>query len=208
MKLYYAETLNPRKACAVAKYLNAPVDFVRVELSKGEHKSPAYLAINPNGKVPTLTDGDTKVWESHAIMAYLARHMGSDLWPADERQIEAMRWLSWSSEHFTRHAGTLIFQNIIKPNFLGMPPDTKAVEEATTFFRQFAQVLNDHLHGRRYLLGDTLTIADFSVAAALPDADRASLPVREFPEIERWHARLNELPAWREPFPTATKAAA
>jgi glutathione S-transferase len=208
MKLYYAETLNPRKACAVAKYLNAPVDFVRVELSKGEHKSPAYLAINPNGKVPTLTDGDTKLWESHAIMAYLARRMGSDLLPADERQIEAMRWLSWSSEHFTRHAATLIFQHIIKPNFLGVPPDTKAVEEATGFFRQFAQVLNDHLHGRRYLLGNTLTIADFSVAAALPDADRANIPVREFPEVERWHARLNELPAWREPFPTASKAAA
>jgi glutathione S-transferase len=208
MKLYYAETLNPRKACAVAKYLNAPVEFVRVDLAKGEHRSPGYLAINPNGKVPALTDGSTKLWESHAIMAYLARAMDSDLWPTDERQIETVRWLSFSSEHFTRHAAALIFQNVIKPNFLGAPPDPKAVEEATGFFRQFAKVLNDHLHGRQYLLGDTLTIADFSVAAALPDADRANIPVREFSEIERWHARLNELPAWREPFPNAAKAAA
>ncbi len=49
MKLYYAETLNPRKACAAAKYLNSPVEFVRLELLKGEHKQPAYLAHNPNG---------------------------------------------------------------------------------------------------------------------------------------------------------------
>jgi glutathione S-transferase len=208
MKLYYAETLNPRKACAVAKYLKAPVEFVRVDFGKGEHKSPGYLAINPNGKVPALTDGDTRLWESHAIMAYLARAAGSDLWPADERQIDMLRWLSWSSEHFTRHAGTLYFQNVVKPNFLGAAPDPKAVEEATGFFRQFAAVLNEHLRGRKYLLGDALTIADFSVAVTLPYADKAKIPVAEFAEIERWHARLNELPAWREPFPAATKAAA
>jgi glutathione S-transferase len=208
MKLYYAETLNPRKACAVAKYLNAPVDFVRVDMRSGEHKSPGYLAINPNGKVPALTDGEARLWESHAIMAYLARAMDSELWPTDERQIEITRWLSWSSEHFTRHAGALYFQNIIKPNVLGAAPDPNAVEEATGFFRQFAGVLNDHLRGRKYLLGDALTIADFSVAVTLPYADKAKIPVGEFAEIERWHARLNELPAWREPFPAAAKAAA
>ena len=96
MKLYYFETLNPRKACAVAKYLGSPVEFVRVDLTKGEHKKPGYLAINPNGKVPAFTDGDTKLWEADAIMAYLAKVEGSDLFPKDNRQIELMRWLSWS----------------------------------------------------------------------------------------------------------------
>jgi glutathione S-transferase len=94
MKLYYFETLNPRKACAVARYLNSPVEFVRVDLGKGEHKAPSYLAINPNGKVPALTDGDRKIWEANAIMAYLARAAGSDLLPSDDRQIEVTRWLS------------------------------------------------------------------------------------------------------------------
>ena len=84
----------------------------------------------------------------------------------------------------------------------------KAVEEATGFFKQFAQVLNDHLRGRKYLLGDTLTIADFAVAVTLPYAEKANIPVGEFSEIERWHARLNELPAWREPFPAAKTSAA
>lgn len=207
MKLYYFETLNPRKACAVAKYLGSPVEFVRVDLGKGEHKAPGYLAINPNGKVPALTDGDNKIWEANAIMAYLARAAGSDLWPRDDRQIEMTRWLSWSADHFTRHAGALYFQHIIKPLFLKLEPDPKAVEEATGFFKQFAHVLNDHLHGRKFLLGDTLTIADFAVAVTLPYAEKAKIPVGGFPEIERWHARLNELPAWREPFP-ATKTAA
>jgi glutathione S-transferase len=141
-------------------------------------------------------------------MAYLARAAGSDLWPRDDRQIELTRWLSWNSEHFTRHAGVLYFQHIIKPAAFGSGPDPKAVEEATGFFRRFASVLDEHLRGRQYILGDTLTIADFAIAATLPYAEKARIPVDDFAEIERWHARVSELPAWREPFPKAVAAAA
>jgi glutathione S-transferase len=201
MKLYYFETLNPRKACALANYLGSPVEFVRVDLGKGENKRPEYLAINPNGKVPALTDGTKRLWEADAIMCHLAKAAGSDLWPGDERQIEVVRWLSWSSQDFTRHAGSLYFQYLIKPQFGMGGPDAKTVDEATGFFRQFASVLNDHLRGRKYLLGDALTVADFAVGVTLPYAEAAKIPVGEFPEVMRWHDRLGELPGWREPFP-------
>lgn len=209
MRLYYAEVLNPRKACAVARYLNSPVEFVRLDLAKGEQQTPEFRAINPNGKVPTLTDGDRSVWEADAIMCYLARKAGSDLWPADERQIDVIRWLSWNADHFTRHAGALYFENIIKRHFGIGAPDPAVVEEAIGHFRRFAGVLNDHLRGRRYLVGEALSVADFGVAVALPYAGQAGLPLGEFPEVERWHTRLCELPAWREPFPhTAAPARA
>lgn len=209
MKLYYSDTLNPRKACAVARYLNSPVEFVHVDLAKGEHKTPAFLAINPNGKVPAFSDGDLKLWEANAIMCYLAQKARSDLWPRDERgQIELTRWLTWNSEHFTRHAGELYFQYVIKSKFSLGEPDAAAVEEATGFWRRFAGVLNDHLRSRKYILGDTLTVADFSVGISLPYAERANIPVKEFPEVERWHARLNELPGWRDPWPAEKAAAA
>jgi glutathione S-transferase len=97
---------------------------------------------------------------------------------------------------------------VIKSRFLGAAPDATAVEEATGFFKQFAAVLDEHLRGRRYVVGDTLTIADFAMAATLPIAEQAKIPVGPFTEILRWHDRLNELPAWREPFPTPPKAAA
>ena len=83
-------------------------------------------------------------------MAHLAKQAKSDLWPSDERQVDVMRWLSWNSQHFTRHAGSLYFQHIIKANFGLGAPDAKAVEEATGFFKQFAGVLNEHLKGRKY----------------------------------------------------------
>jgi glutathione S-transferase len=207
MKLYYDEILNPRKACAVAKYLNSPVQFVRISLRTGENRKPEFLAINPNGKVPTLADGAVKLWEASAVMAYLARAAKSDLWPDDERQIEILRWLSFDAHHFGRHAGMLFFQHIVKRMFGLGGPDAAAVEEAQGFFRKYAAVLDEHLQGRRYLLGDQLTIADFSMAATLPYAKDSKIPLGEFAELGRWHDRLNELAAWREPFPKTAAAA-
>jgi glutathione S-transferase len=206
MKLHYAEVLTPRKACAVARYLNAPVEFVHVDLGKGQHRTPAFLALNPNGKVPVLDTGRGTLWESNAIMCFLARRAGSDLWPDDDRQIEVLRWLSWDSEHFTRHAGTLYFEHLVKPAFGLGDPDPAAVEEATGFFRRFAAVLDDHLRGRTCLVGDGLTVADFAIAVTLPYAEAAHIPAAEFPEIQRWHGRLMALPAWRDPFPVAQAA--
>jgi glutathione S-transferase len=208
MKLYYFDTLNPRKACAVARYLGSPVEFIHVDLGKGEHKTPEYLAINPNGKVPALVDGDLKLWEANAIMCHLASFDGSDLWPRDGRQqTEIIRWLTWNSEHFTRHAGNLYFHFIIKPRFNLGAPDMAEVGEAQGYVRKFGAVLNDHLSGRKYLLGDALTVADFAVAITLPYAKQAQIPLDGFAAIERWHDRLNELPAWREPYPTEKAAA-
>ncbi len=201
MKLFYSETLNPRKACAVAKYLGAPVEYIRIDLAKGENRTPAFLAMNPNGKVPVLQDGETTLWEANAIMCHLARATDSDLWPEGEAQIEVMRWLSWNADHFTRFAGTLYFQNLIKPLLGFGSPDADVVNEAERWVRQHGSVLNEHLRGRAYLVGDVLSIADFAVAVTLPYAKTARIPIDDFPEIQRWHARLNELPAWRDPFP-------
>ncbi|MGH6761954.1 MAG: glutathione S-transferase family protein [Phyllobacterium sp.] len=207
MKLFYSETMNPRKACAVARYLELPVEFVHVDLGKGEQSAPDYVAMNPNCKVPVLQDGDRYLWESNAIMCYLADKAGSDLWPKDERQIDVIRWLSWDSEHFTHYAGTLYFEYIIKQHFGMGAPDAAEVEAATRSLRRFATVLNDHLHGRQYLVGDRLSVADFAVAITLPYAEKAHIPIEDFPEIVRWHDRLNSLPAWREPFPQMAEAA-
>src|SRR5262249_61147332 len=83
----------------------------------GENRPPAFLALNPNGKVPVLEVDGRGLWEANAIMCYLARRAQSDLWPSDERQIDVIRWLNWSSEHFSRFCGRLYFEHVIKPSF-------------------------------------------------------------------------------------------
>lgn len=203
MKLYYSETLMPRKVCALARHLRSPVEFVRVELRRGEHKTPEFAAMNPNLKVPVLAHDGGTLWESNAIMCFLARQAGSDLFPSDERLVEMVRWLCWDLQHFTRYTGELYFEHVIRAEFGIGEPDPAAVEEALGYVRKYAKVLNDHLAGREWLVGDALTVADFAVAVALPYAERARIPLAEFPEVARWHGQLNRLPAWREPFPPA-----
>lgn len=207
MKLYWSDVLAPRTVCAVAKYLESPVDYVYLDLGRGEHRRPDYLAINPNGKVPTLVDGARALWESDAIMCHLAARCDSELWPQDARQTEVIRWFSWNHQHFTAHAGTLYFEHIIKPRFGLGDADPAEVARATAEFRRYADVLDCHLHGRRYLVGDAITLADFAVAVALPHAAGAHIPLGAFPALQRWHERLNELDAWREPFPEIALAA-
>ena len=201
MKLYYSDILSSRKACAVAKHLKAPVEFVYLDLAADEQQTPAYLAINPNGKVPTLTEGERTLWEADAIMCLLAERAGSDLWPSDMRQIDVIRWFSWNAQHFYRDAGALYFEYIVKPRFGLGGPDRAADEEALGGFRRFAAVLNSHLESREWLVGDGLTVADFCVAVTLTYAEHACMLVDEFAEVRRWHDQLNDIDAWREPFP-------
>src|SRR6478672_7580990 len=208
MKLYYFDTLQPRKVCAAAKYLQAPVEYVYVDLRKGEQRSPGYLALNPNGKVPTLTDGEATLWEADAIMCALAARTGSDLWPHDARQVDVIRWFSWNSQHFNRAGGALYFEHMVKARFRLGEPDAAEVARALQEFRGYAAILNDHLRGKRWLLGDSLTLADFSVAGVLPFAEGSHMPLREFPEVSRWHDQLNAIEAWRNPYPARQQDAA
>jgi glutathione S-transferase len=201
MKLYYSDILSSGRACAVARYLNAPVEYVYLDFAKGDHQKPAYLAINPNGKVPTLVKGERITWEADAVICQLSDDMGADLWPHDARQIDIVRWFSWNAQHFTRAGGALYFENIVKRRFGIGPPDPAVVDEAIRDFRRWAGVLDAHLAGRTWLVGDGITVADFSVAMMLPYADEAKLPLGEFANVRRWHDRLNEIESWREPFP-------
>ncbi|MEJ0026200.1 MAG: glutathione S-transferase family protein [Rhizomicrobium sp.] len=202
MRLYWSDVLSPRKACAVAKYLGAPVEYVYLDLPRAEHRTPAMLALNPSGKVPTLADGDRVVCEADAILCHLSDRTGADLWPADRAaQVDIVTWFSWAAHHFGRAGGALYFEHIIKPRFAIGPADPAVVAEAQAEFRRFAAVLDDHLRDRKWLLGERLSVADFSVAVTLPYAEEAQMPLNEFPAVCRWHDRLSELEAWRDPWP-------
>jgi glutathione S-transferase len=201
MQLYYSDILSARRACAVARYLNAPVEYIYLDLVKGDQKKPDYLAINPNGKVPTLVKGKRITWESDAVICQLSDDTGADLWPHDARQIEITCWFSWNAQHFTRAGGALYFENIVRKRFGIGAPDAAVVDRALEEFRRYARVLNDHLAGRTWIVGDSMTVADFSVAMTLPYAREAQLPLNEFHEVRRWYEQIDSIEAWRDPFP-------
>ena len=211
MKLYgLPASPNTWKVLAVAAHLGLPLEVVVVDLGRGEQRGPDYLALNPTGRTPTLVDGDFVLWESTAIMQYLASLKPNALWPKESKaQADAMRWLSWSLQHWGPSAcEPLLFERFVKAVFNMGPPDGAVVARAIETLHREAAVLDGHLSSRRYLVGDDLTLADFSVAAPLVYASHAEFPLAGYPHLREWSARILALPAWRETAPTPVAAAA
>lgn len=146
-----------------------------------------------------VEDDGSSLWETDAITVRLAMLVGSDFWQTD-RLDEMMRWVSWSAYHFARAGNVYTFENLTMANVAGRPKDVAALREAETDFHQFGRILDDVLAGRDWLVGGRLSYADFRVATALPFAEAAMIPVNGYGNIRRWHDRLLEIDAWREPF--------
>lgn len=204
MKLYVNRiSPNVRRVRLTAAVLGLQLEEHHLDLAKGEHKKPEFLALNPNGAVPTLVDGDFVLTESRVIMQYLAAQKpGSGLLPREEKaRADVTRWQFWDAAHFSPQLGTLAFQKVLKP-MMGMgEPDAAKVEEALSNFRRFAAVLNQRLDGRRYVVGDALTLADLTLACSLMYARQTAVPLAEFPNVEAWFYRISDLDAWQKTSP-------
>ena len=211
MKLYgFPPSPNTWKVRAVAAQLGIKLELQLVDLPKGEQRTPGYLALNPTGRTPTLVDGDFKLWESTAIMQYLASRSTNSLWPNDTRvRADIMRWQSWQLQHFAPDACVpLTYQRLVKKRLNLGPPDQAIVDKALEAFKRDASVLDAHLAKQRYLVGQELTLADLSVAAVLVYANEAEMPLAQYPRVQEWSGRIYALQAWREAAPTPTAAAA
>lgn len=115
--------------------------------------------------VPTLVDGDLNLWESNAIIQYLADKAGCDeLFPTDsKKRADVVRWQCWELAHFNQAFGTLAFESVAKPSFMEMPSNEAVIEWSQQQLIRFATVLNNHLDGRLFMVGDGLTLADYSM---------------------------------------------
>src|SRR5580692_5026988 len=129
MKLFYSHNLNPRVAVAVARYLQSPVEYVRVSPRRPD-QIEAFRAINPNALVPVLSDAAGTLWEADAIACRLSAMAGSDFWRTDETLPEMIKWVSWSAYHLTRAADPLYFYRIVAPTFSSAKPDPALMEQA------------------------------------------------------------------------------
>jgi glutathione S-transferase len=211
MKLYaFPPSPNTWKVRAVAAYLGIPLEMEFVDLFKGASRQPAFLAINPTGRTPTLVDGDFKLGEATAIMQYIASQKPNALWPDNARtRADIMRWQSWSIAHWGKEAcEPLLFQRLVKQLVNMGPPDEAVVAKGVECFNKEAAVLEAHLKTHPYLVGKDITLADFSVAAPLFYADRAGFPMAAYPHIREWFGRVSALPCWRDTAPQPTAAAA
>ena len=198
-KLYFSRNYNPRLAVAAARYLNSPVEF-EFAAPYAPEQSEKFLKLNPNQRVPILVEGDKSLWEADAIACRLSQLANSDFWPMGDALPDVIRWISWGYWNFVTACDRVHFERVTKQRYGIGPVRQDQVELGLSEFAASAAILDERLDAADWLVGNRVTYADFRVACVLPFADLAGLPLADFPRVEAWHARLMNIPAWRDPF--------
>ncbi|HTJ43768.1 MAG TPA: glutathione S-transferase family protein [Kofleriaceae bacterium] len=189
MKLYdFPFSPNCRKVRAVAYELGITLEYAPVDLIKGDQRAPAFLAKNPNGRVPVLEDGAFVLWESTAIMRYLAN--GTALVPRDRREAAEMdRWIAWQLAHLGPAMSKVAFERIVKKLTGRGTPDQARIDEGTAEFAAASAILDRALEGREFVAGP-LSLADFALAAHYSLAAPAGLSLDPHPRVASWLQRV------------------
>jgi len=201
MKLHvFPPSPRATKVTALANHLGLECELHIVDLFKGEQHQPGFAALNPNERMPVLEDDGFVLWESNAILHYLAsKKPGSGLWPSDAKgQADVLRWHSWEAAHWFPACAILAFEHLIKKITGQGEPNPQEVAKGEEQFHRHAKVLNAHLRGRKWLVGNDHTIADFAVGAVMAVAEPARFPVAGYTEIGRWYGVLSSLPGWKK----------
>jgi glutathione S-transferase len=194
-----ANSVNVQKVLWVCDELVLPYNRIDAGMQHGRNREPEYLAMNPNGQVPTLVDGDYTLWESNSILRYLVMQYGDSslLYPEDPKARASIdRWLDWS-------LSTL--QPAERPVFLAVvrtPPEQRDNVKLAADIEDVAKLwklLDAQLQGRFFIEGEKFTLADIVLGAfakrwfGLPGVERPSLP-----NLERWYLRLATRPGFKQ----------
>jgi glutathione S-transferase len=181
----YGQVRSRASRCLWAlEEIGVPYELVPIDTSKGDNDKPEFLAINPNGRIPALVDGDLKLFESMAINLYLARKYGKELWPADEAgQAHALQWSFWAVSEVEQFLIAMLVQELFTPADQKRPD---RVQDAREALASRLTVLDGQLKSRPYLLGSKFTIADLNVASVFSLAGAVKFALEPYPNVKKW----------------------
>lgn len=203
MKLYmHPFSSNACKPDFLLRHLGVEAERVVVDLQAGAQRAPEFLAINPFGKVPALVDGIVALGESQAIMRHVARKFAPALLGVGEAGMgQVDSWMCWDLGSFSPACSKLNWVAILGPMVTGQQWSEAEKLEAATALMQTAKPLEAHLGGRAWLVGDTPTLADLSLAVTAESAGFGGQRWEAFPHIAAWLGRVAALEGWRSMLP-------
>ncbi len=190
-------SFNTQKVLWLADELSLNYKHIPAGGSFGGLDTPQFLALNPHGRVPVIDDDGTVVWESHAILRYLAaRYVKPEFWsedPGDRARVE--RWMDWA-------------QTTLQPDFLmgvfwafyrtpERARNWEAIRANVACCAQHFRLLDNVLSGQAYLCGDTINLADIPAGTALYRYFALDIERPSVPNVEAWYQRLQLRPAYR-----------
>ncbi|HVZ42672.1 MAG TPA: glutathione S-transferase family protein [Ramlibacter sp.] len=180
--------------------LALPYRFIEIDLKKKEQLSPAYLAIDPHGKVPALVDGEQRFFESIAILLHLAHRYAVDkgMWPAPGSALraDAISWLVWSGTELSPHMMQYVYHGLDSP-FSYKPEDRSGAcaEYNRGQFERMLRTLEERFSDREWLVGSGFTLADLACAGALGFGMLCGIGLGDYPKTAAWVKRCGDRPA-------------
>ncbi len=189
---------HSRRVTSLLEEEGIDYEFRMVDLVKGEHVSPSYLAINPNHQVPTLIDGDIKLHESNAILRYLClKHDLTDWYPSDlKTRATIEQWLDWNQCRLSRTVTDVVLNTV----FLGEHGDKAAIERGHKALEELLPILSDGLANTAFIAGDKPSIADISLGANITHLALAGAAPTQ-PNITHWLGRVMDIEGFRKAMP-------
>jgi glutathione S-transferase len=189
-----------RKVRLLAAELGIPITTVATDPRTGETRSPGFLAKNPNGRVPTLEEDGLYLWESPAILKYLAAKVPERGLCGKDATTEALvdQWLFWWASGPEAAIDLLAWEMIIKPLVFGEPgKDPAVMKEAYARIDRYLPVLDRQLEGRDYVIGP-LSVVDFAIGPRFDRApDLLKFDIAPYKNIAAWLGRLRAKPYWQ-----------
>jgi glutathione S-transferase len=192
MKLYEFPPTRSIRVRWTLQELEVPFEAATVNMLAGEHKGPAFLKVNPAGKLPALVDGDLVLTESIAIVLYLGeKYPEKGLVPADLGQrAELYKWLLFAATELEQPLWRITRHTNIYPEEKRIPAEMALARED---FRPMAAVLEEHLKGRQFVVGKSVTVADLALAYTLDWANEIQL-LDGFPQVKAYMERMYARP--------------
>lgn len=196
MRLYHFPSPNPQKVTFALKELGLDCEIVPLDLTKGEQRQPEFLALNPFGRVPVLTDGDLALTESYAILAYLGEKTGR-LWPASAAErADALQWLFVLSQHIMPAAGQVALR--IRAKVMGIPLDEAVVAQGEQALQPVIGIIDRRLASNRWMLGPDFSLVDCAYCPVLNVIEKAGFNLASFASASAYLNACRDRPAWKE----------
>jgi GST-like protein len=193
LKFYFSGAPNPTKVALFLEESGLPYDPIPVDARKGDQHKPAFLAVNPNAKVPAIVDGDVTVFDSNAILLYLAEKTGKFLPPkGDKLRGELLSWLMFVASGVGPYSGQLVHFRTYAPEKNEYAINRYAYEAQRHF-----GIIDTRLAKQKYMVGDTYTIVDMDLwgwARLLPNFSGEAVWAK-FPNLKRLVDEISARPA-------------
>ena len=193
LKIYGSDLSAPaNKIRFIANALGLKFEYIRIDLRAGEHQKPEFLRVNPVGKVPAIDDDGFLLFESNAILRYLADKNNSSLFPKDVKERAVVdQWIEFGSHHVGLAFGKVLYNRVFAP-LRKMPVDEQSLKDGLTFLDRFLPVVDKQLGQNKFLAGNKMSLADINLLATVDPAEIAGIDLSKYKNLVAWRNALKK----------------